>query len=1275
MTARVRTRLAALAAGCTLLLAGALLLVGAASAPAGPAGSGVTATTLRAGTQTNPIGLGDATPVLSWRLSGGHQSAYQIRVASSAAQLDQPDLWDSGKVASSDSSNIAYAGAALKSRQAVVWDVRVWDGNGAAGDWSSTATWELGLLDNRDWSAKWIENPDYTYATADVPNPLPIFAKPFDLSRQVTKARLYMTGLGQYAAKLNGHSVGDAVLEPGQTSYFAEVDYRTYDVTQMLRQGANLLGIETGSGAYQRVRTAGRYFFQNNPAPVYGAPKAIAQLEISYADGSKQTIGTDTSWKTQLGPTTFSGWWSGEDYDARRQPTDWTASTTLSGSGWRDASLVTLTPSTTPTDTTPLIADQRPPVTVASEAHPVAITPITRTALNTTLVAPASTGDTNVKLASVSGLNPGDTLTVDGEARPVAGVGTAAGAATTLFSPAAAGDTNVKVGSVTGFIAGQSAVIDNELVMVGSVGTAGTATTLSSAAAVGATNLRVASVTNLAVGDSLAINTGANQETVAITSVGTAGANGTGIGITPALTRAQASGTAVRDQSKSGTGLTLSAPLASAHALGGTARATGTGVTLAAAVGAAHAAGATVASTPGPTYVLDFGKNLSGLPKVSASGPAGSTITMIPAEVANADGTINISSTSASATSQIVYRYTFSGSGTETWHSQFTYNGFRYLQVTGLASAPTADTVTVLVTHASNRETASFDSSSDLLDQIYAISKQALENNMQSVLTDCPDREKGPYTGDNLHNIDTELTLFDMQAYEGQLVNNMRTAQRPVPANGQFPGMIANIAPEYHFVPPSSGGTWFLDEPNWGGAVIMIPWNLYEAYGDTAAMRVNYGAMLKWLDWEATTKAANNGNIRGLGDWSAAQSTTAQAVIDYGYYRGVSTMAKIANLLGKSADADKYAQLATSLAAEYNTKYLHTDASGHAWYANNTEASNAVALDAGLVPAQYHDAVVDSLVAAVSAFGNRIGTGSVAIGPLFRMLHAAGRDDAIYTMVANPASPGYAFLVNSGKTTLTESLSGTGSQDHHFLGQVASWFVHGLAGIEQAPDSIGYRSLVIKPALVGDLNHAEGTYTTPRGVASSNWTRAANGLLSRLAVTVPPNTSARVSVPAGSPGETFVASGDAQVRYIGYQDGAQVYDVADGQATFVHGTSSDTTVGGTVAATLSLSLGPAASFGAFAPGADKSYDASTTATVTSTAGDAALSFSDPGHLSNGAFSLPEPLRVSLSKASWTGPVSNDVVSIGFKQHISAGDALRTGSYGKTLTFTLSTTTP
>ena len=272
-------------------------------------------------------------------------------------------------------------------------------------------------------------------------------------------------------------------------------------------------------------------------------------------------------------------------------------------------------------------------------------------------------------------------------------------------------------------------------------------------------------------------------------------------------------------------------------------------------------------------------------------------------------------------------------------------------------------------------------------------------------------------------------------------------------------------------------------------------------------------------------------------------------MIDYGYHRGARTMAKIARVLGKAADADGYAQLATSLAVEYNARYLHTDDAGHAWYANDTEAANALALDAGLVPARYHDAVVDRLVAAVSAFGNRIGTGSVAIGPLFRALHAAGRDDVIYAMVTNPASPGYAFLVNSGRTTLAESLSGTGSQDHHFLGQVAWWLVHGLAGIAQAPGSVGYRRLVVEPALVGDLDHVAGTYTTPQGTASSSWT-GSDGRLGALHVRVPPNTSARVRVPASSPAETFVTSGDAVVRYVGHQDGAQAYEVAPGHVRF-----------------------------------------------------------------------------------------------------------------------------
>jgi alpha-L-rhamnosidase len=961
-------------------------------------------------TLANPIGLGDPSPTLSWQLSASPspgssaamQTAYEIRVASTAGRLDRPDLWDSGKVESGNSANIAYRGAPLQSREDAVWEVRVWDASGHPSAWSAPATWEMGLLSKSDWAARWIEDPGYTY------------------------------------------------------------------------------------------------MFQPRNNTVLGAPKIIAQLEVTYANGRTTTIATDPSWLTRLGPTTFSSWWGGEDYNARLLPPDWTGSAqNLTGPGWGNASLAALTSTTIPDTATALVANPRPPVTVASEAHPVTITPVTPPADTTALVAPAQPGTTNVKVGSVTNLYPGDTLNIDTgtglESRTVTAVGTGAGQATTLAAPAAVGDTSIKVAST------------------GAACSPGGACT---------------GTTSFIIGQPLLIDSGTARETVTVTAVGSAGATGTGITFTPALSASHPAGTTVQDA--------------------------GTGVTLTPALTLPHAAGTAVTSVAGPTYVLNFGANLAGLPKITGSAPAGTTVTMIPAEQVNADGTVNVASTGASPTSQILYHYTFAGHGTETWHAQFTYNGFQYLEVRGLTAAPTPDTITLLVTHAANKQTATFDSSSAMLNTIYQITRRALQNNMQSVLTDCPDREKGPYTGDNVQDIQTDLTLFDMQAFEGQLVANMRTSQRPTPLSSQSPGLIANIAPEYHVVPPLLFGTDFLDEPNWANGVIVIPWELYQVYGDTAAMSENYDAMVKWLGYEASNKAANGGNIPGLGDWSAAQSTTAQAVIDYGYYRAVATMAKIAQVLGKVGDAATYSALATSLAAEYNAKYLHTDSAGNAWYANNTEASNAVALDAGLVPAQYQQAVVNSLVAAVQAYDDRIGTGSVALGPLFRALHAVGRDDLTYQMVTNPTGPSYTSIVNQGATTLWENLTGSGgSKDHQFLGDVAAWQVHDLAGIDQAPGSLAYRQLLIRPAVVGGLTHAAGSYTTPAGHASVSWTVNPDGRVT-LTAAIPANTTAEIWVPTS--GQPVTAPPTATFARTDTFDGIRyaVYNAGPGSYQFNH---------------------------------------------------------------------------------------------------------------------------
>lgn len=1248
----------------------------------------VRATALRADTFTDPIGLGDATPGLSWQLAGPasevtQQTAYEVRAASSASRLGHPDLWDTGKVSSSLTNNITYAGKPLQSREDVVWQVRVWGANGRASAWSKPASWEMGLLSQSDWSAKWIDDPSYTYATNGIPNPLPIFAKSFFTQNgAVEKARLYVTGLGQYVASLNGKPVTSAVLEPGQTSYWNEVDYRTYDVTRLLHPGANVLGMETGSGAYQQADSTqvGRYMFQPGNNTVLGAPKVIAQLEITFANGHTETIATNQSWLTKLGPTTFSSWWGGEDYDARRIPPDWTdAARNLTGPGWQQAGLAQLTSSTIPRDTTPLVANPRPPVMVQAHVKPVSITqvagpgatssspsytggtPVANWIWNTadsdvtaaagtiylrkTFTTPAGltqallkadvddadtiyingtqvasgtnweipqtadiTSDLNpagqenviavqatndsvgagglIALVDLQGSNPERVVTDSSwkafpastaspptasappasdwntvgfddsgwESAFVAGPygigpwGTTPEVSfsdvTNLVGPAQAGATSVKLASVTSLYPGDTLNIGSgdatQSVEVKSVGTAaGPATTLAAPASAGDTNIKVSSVgsaclagsscaggtTSFVVGQPLLIDSGASQEVVRVTSVGTSGADGTGVTFTPALSADHAAGISVRD--------------------------TGTGVTFTPALTSAFSDGEQAISIPGPVYVLDFGVNVAGLVQVKGSAPAGTTVSMIPAEAVGSDGNIDVSSTSASATDQIRYDYTFAGHGTETWHAQFTYDGMQYLEVHGLPSRPTPDEITILQTHAANRSTASFNSSSPLVNSIFGITKRALDNNMQSVLTDTPDREKGPYTGDNVQDVQTDLTLYDMQQFEGQLVRNITTSQRPNPFSSGPAGLIANIEPEYHIVPPAGlGGTDFVDEPNWAKAVIDIPWELYQVYGTTEPMRENYATMTKWLDYEAANKAANDGNIPGLGDWEAAQGTDPQPIIDFGYYDAVNTMAKIAQVLGKTDDAAKYSTLAASLKTEYNDDYLHTDSSGDAWYANNTEASNAVALDAGLVPDQDHQAVVNSLVAAVGAFNDAIGTGSVALGPMFRALHAAGRDDLIYKMITNPAGPSYAFLVDQGATTLWENLNGSGgSRDHQFLGDVAGWLVHDVVGIDAAPGSLEYRQLLIRPAVVGDLTHVSGSYTTPQGRASDSWAKSSDGTVG-MTVTVPSNTTAEVWVPTS--GRTVNAQAGASFSRDDSFDGIQyaVYDVGPGTFQF-----------------------------------------------------------------------------------------------------------------------------
>ncbi|MBK8030717.1 MAG: family 78 glycoside hydrolase catalytic domain [Chloroflexi bacterium] len=278
----------------------------------------------------NPLGLDITHPRLAWRLTteraGARQTAYRVIAASQPELLrsEQPDVWDSGQVASDQSVHVVYAGAPLQSRQRVYWQVTVWDELGAISQ-SETAWFELGLFKADDWQAQWIGAAFAGGARSTFP--VPYVRKHFSLPADVVTARLYVTALGVFECSLNGQTVGADVFAPGWTDYHKRVQYLTYDVTSLLQRGDNVLGAALGDG--WAVGYLGWLHRQN----YVDRPQLLAQLEVTLADGSTQTIVSDGSWLHQFGPITHSDFLAGEAYDARREIPGWDTSA-FNSVGW-----------------------------------------------------------------------------------------------------------------------------------------------------------------------------------------------------------------------------------------------------------------------------------------------------------------------------------------------------------------------------------------------------------------------------------------------------------------------------------------------------------------------------------------------------------------------------------------------------------------------------------------------------------------------------------------------------------------------------------------------------------------------------------------------------------------------------------------------------------------------------------------------------------------------------------------------------------------------------
>jgi alpha-L-rhamnosidase len=318
-------------------------------------------TRLRCEYLTDPLGLDVARPRLFWQhrsdARDARQTAYRVLVASSPERLaaNEGDLWDSGRVESDETTHIVYAGTPLSELQRAYWKVMAWDAGVTPSEWSAPAFWESGL---DHWESAWVA--DMLIGGPRTTAPCPHLRKEFAVTRPVVRARLVATALGLYEPRLNGAKVGQDLLTPGWTEYRKRVRYQVYDVTDQLVEGTNCLGAILGDGWY-----CGHIEWHDRQS--YGERPALrAELHLEYADGTRDVIRTDETWRAGFGDLLEADLLQGVAVDARREISGWDTAG-YDDAGWRPVEIVAAP------EGCQLVGQRGPTVRATQEIHPVSV--------------------------------------------------------------------------------------------------------------------------------------------------------------------------------------------------------------------------------------------------------------------------------------------------------------------------------------------------------------------------------------------------------------------------------------------------------------------------------------------------------------------------------------------------------------------------------------------------------------------------------------------------------------------------------------------------------------------------------------------------------------------------------------------------------------------------------------------------------------------------------------------------------------------------------------
>jgi hypothetical protein len=551
-------------------------------------------------------------------------------------------------------------------------------------------------------------------------------------------------------------------------------------------------------------------------------------------------------------------------------------------------------------------------------------------------------------------------------------------------------------------------------------------------------------------------------------------------------------------------------------------------------------------------WVYDMGQNASAIPFISLKGQRGATVKLTPSELLDRNGM----ATQQAIGSPVYFTYTLSGSGIEKWQPRFMYYGFRYLQVEGAVPADSINTTTSLPVvldikslHTRNAaaRTGSFVCSNELFNSTFKLIDWAVQSNMVSIFTDCPHREKLGWL-EETHLMGNSIQYnYDLSTLFHKVLRDIMHAQTA-------DGLIPDIAPEY--VRFDNG---FRDSPEWGSSGVILPYDIYKWYNDKTVLQESYVMMKRYTKY-LYTKAFNHILSYGLGDWydigpkdpGYSQLTPRGITATAMFYQDLKIMTEVAHVLHKYGDEKWFKTEADSVKIAYNNQFFNRSTSQ---YGTGSQTANAMSIVMGFVSPKYKNRVLNNIIEDIRSHDNGITAGDIGFRYLLKALNDEGRSDVIFDMNSNADVPGYGYQLRKGATALTESwqANANASNDHFMLGHLMEWFYSGLAGISQSASSVGYREIIIRPEVVGNVTYAEASYLSPYGLIKNNWKKKGNRF--EMHTSVPVNSTAIIYLPSGKysvikeDGKTFNRFNNSTL--IGYKKGKTLLKVGSGNYSFI----------------------------------------------------------------------------------------------------------------------------